>query len=203
VSCSDINSPLVDDISNESTGAAGQRKEFVGAAAVLRFKSQPTEETFIDVVQVVTPRMLRYFRAMGVDSALAEDLLQDVLVAIFRGIRSLRDPVSFWPWSYKIARNTYLQHVRKASTTMQTIPIEEVVLSTKTADPWQHGSFAVWMQWLDPAEQDVLILRFVEDMEYHEIAEALSIPIGTLKWRLFQAKKKLLKYLPKRQDKDL
>ena len=178
-------------------------KEFVGAAAVLRFKSQPTEETFIDVVQILTPRMLRYFRALGADSAQAEDLLQDVLVAIFRGIQSLRDPTLFWPWGYKIARNAYLQHLRKSSTTMQTIPIEEVVLFTKTADPWQHGSFAVWMQWLDSAEQDVLILRFVEDMEYHEIAEALSIPIGTVKWRLFQAKKKLLKYLSKRQDKNL
>jgi DNA-directed RNA polymerase specialized sigma24 family protein len=36
-----------------------------------------------------------------------------------------------------------------------------------------------------------LVLRFVEEWEYHEIAAAPSIPIGTVKWRVFSAKKKL------------
>jgi RNA polymerase sigma-70 factor, ECF subfamily len=190
------------DPGNLSIGAAGRTKKFVGAAAVLRFKAEPTEETFVDVVQVITPRILRYFQAHGADPAQAEDLLQDVLVAIFRSIQSLRDPALFWAWSYKIARNTYLQHIRKSSIALHSIPIEDVVLTIKTPEPWQHGSFGAWMQRLDPAEQDVLILRFVEDMEYHEIAEALDIPIGTVKWRIFQAKKKLLKYLPQRKDED-
>jgi RNA polymerase sigma factor (sigma-70 family) len=186
----------------ESTGEVGQTIEFVGAAVVLRFKAEPTEGTFIDVVRAVTPRMLRYFRAHGADPAHAEDLLQVVLLSIFRSIQSLRDPDLFWAWSYKIARNVYLQNIRKSSANVQTIPIEDVVLSTKAAEPWQHGSFGTWMRWLDSAEQDVMILRFVEDMEYHEIAEALNVPIGTVKWRIFQAKKKLLKCLPQRQDKD-
>jgi len=193
----------VDNSEKEPAGAAHQAKESAGEAAVVRFKAESTEETFIDLVRLISPRMLRYFQSHGVDPAQTEDLLQDVLVLIFRNIRSLRDTALFWAWSYKIARNVYLQHIRKSSIPLRSIPIEDVVLPTKTAEPWQHGSFGAWMQRLDPVEQDVLILRFVEDMEYQEIAEALDIPIGTVKWRIFQAKKKLLKYLPQRKDEGL
>jgi RNA polymerase sigma-70 factor, ECF subfamily len=191
-----INSLAMDDNSvEESIRDVGQTVKFVGAGPVLRFKAEPTEETFFDVVQAISPRMLRYFRACGADPAQAEDLLQDFLLSVFRGIQSLRDPALFWAWSYKIARNLYLQHIRRSATRMQTVPIEDVILASKMDDPWQQGSFNLWMRWLDIAEQNVLILRFVEDMEYHEIAETLGIPIGTVKWRIFQAKKKLLKRL--------
>jgi DNA-directed RNA polymerase specialized sigma24 family protein len=41
----------------------------------------------------------------------------------------------------------------------------------------------------------LIILRFVEDLGYEELALALGIPTGTVKWRLFNAKKKLSKSL--------
>jgi DNA-directed RNA polymerase specialized sigma24 family protein len=44
---------------------------------------------------------------------------------------------------------------------------------------------------LEPREREALTLRFVEEWEYHEIAAAYSIPIGTVQWRVFNAKKKL------------
>jgi DNA-directed RNA polymerase specialized sigma24 family protein len=42
-------------------------------------------------------------------------------------------------------------------------------------------------------------LRFVEQWEYHEIAAAQAIPIGTVQWRVFNAKKKLAAHLKTRQ----
>ena len=43
-------------------------------------------------------------------------------------------------------------------------------------------------------------LRFIEQWEYHEIAAAQAIPIGTVQWRVFNAKKKLAPYLTTRQN---
>jgi DNA-directed RNA polymerase specialized sigma24 family protein len=51
------------------------------------------------------------------------------------------------------------------------------------------------MEFLEPREREALILRFVEEWEYHEIAAAKRIPIGTVQWRVFNAKKKLLPHL--------
>jgi predicted DNA-binding protein (UPF0251 family) len=55
--------------------------------------------------------------------------------------------------------------------------------------------FHHWMAYLESREREALTLRFVEEWEYHEIAAAKNIPIGTVQWRVFNAKKKLASYL--------
>jgi DNA-directed RNA polymerase specialized sigma24 family protein len=59
--------------------------------------------------------------------------------------------------------------------------------------------FHHWMTLLESREREALTLRFVEDWEYHEIATAKNIPIGTVQWRVFNAKKKLAPHLKGRQ----
>ena len=51
------------------------------------------------------------------------------------------------------------------------------------------------MSVLSAQERDVMTLRFVEEWEYHEIAAALGAPIGTIKWKVSDCKKKLAKHL--------
>jgi DNA-directed RNA polymerase specialized sigma24 family protein len=60
--------------------------------------------------------------------------------------------------------------------------------------------FRHWMAFLDSREREALTLRFIEDWEYHEIAAAQSIPIGTVQWRVFNAKKKLAPLLRRRTE---
>jgi DNA-directed RNA polymerase specialized sigma24 family protein len=55
--------------------------------------------------------------------------------------------------------------------------------------------FHRWMAFLESREREALTLRFVEEWEYHEIAAAKAIPIGTVQWRVFNAKKKLAAHL--------
>jgi DNA-directed RNA polymerase specialized sigma24 family protein len=51
------------------------------------------------------------------------------------------------------------------------------------------------MKFLDAQERETMTLRFVEEWEYHEIAAAKAIPIGTVQWRVFNSKKKLAAHL--------
>jgi DNA-directed RNA polymerase specialized sigma24 family protein len=60
--------------------------------------------------------------------------------------------------------------------------------------------FHHWMTLLESREREALTLRFVEDWEYHEIAAAKEIPIGTVQWRVFNAKKKLAPHLKAREN---
>jgi DNA-directed RNA polymerase specialized sigma24 family protein len=55
------------------------------------------------------------------------------------------------------------------------------------------------MTFLDARERELMILRFVEDWEYHEIAAAQATPIGTIQWRIFNSKRKLTNLLASRQ----
>ena len=55
------------------------------------------------------------------------------------------------------------------------------------------------MALLDSRERELMTLRYIEDWEYHEIAAAQAVPIGTVQWRIFKAKKKLAPHLARRE----
>jgi RNA polymerase sigma-70 factor (ECF subfamily) len=48
---------------------------------------------------------------------------------------------------------------------------------------------------LDPPDHDLIVLRFVEGLSYEELALALKLPLGTIKWRIFNARKKLARII--------
>jgi DNA-directed RNA polymerase specialized sigma24 family protein len=56
------------------------------------------------------------------------------------------------------------------------------------------------MKFLNNQESETMTLRFVEEWEYHEIAAAQAIPIGTVQWRVFNSKKKLAPHLSPRRE---
>ena len=62
------------------------------------------------------------------------------------------------------------------------------------------SEFRDWMKVLDAQEREAMTLRFVEGWEYHEIAAAKAIPIGTVQWRVFNSKRKLAPYLNPRRE---
>jgi DNA-directed RNA polymerase specialized sigma24 family protein len=62
------------------------------------------------------------------------------------------------------------------------------------------SEFRDWMKFLDAQERETMTLRFVEQWEYHEIAAARAIPIGTVQWRVFNSKKKLAVHLRSLRD---
>ena len=48
------------------------------------------------------------------------------------------------------------------------------------------------MSSLHPDERQIMTLRFVEGLEYHEIASVLCLPLGTVQWKIFRSKRKLV-----------
>ena len=117
-----------------------------------------------------------------------EDLAQDVLFAVYRQSHQLRSRNLFRPWLFSIARNALLQYRRKHRVENYS---EIGNAGSPAADPLAGLQFRQWMAALNPDEQEALTLRYVEGLEYHEIAAVLGIPMGTVQWRVFQAKRKL------------
>jgi RNA polymerase sigma factor (sigma-70 family) len=56
------------------------------------------------------------------------------------------------------------------------------------------------MALLDSRERELMTLRYFEDWEYHEIAAAQAVPIGTVQWRIFKARKKLAPHSTTREN---
>jgi RNA polymerase sigma-70 factor (ECF subfamily) len=164
--------------------------------AIAGFLSERTEERFCALFDAFYGRLCRYFEARTVDRACAEELAENVMFQVYRHVSQLRDGASFHGWIFQIARNEFLQHRRKSAAALPTVEYEP--LARRLADTLESGArvdgggpFRDWMSKMDETEREILILRFVEDLDYPEISEALGIPVGTIKWKVFNAKRKL------------
>jgi RNA polymerase sigma-70 factor (ECF subfamily) len=164
-----------------------------------QFLDDPNEHSFAALFKVFSPQLVSFFRARTRELALAEDLAQEVMLTVYRKAEQIRDRSSFRAWLFKIAHNALCQHYGRLSREVETVNLTDMGnrLAASVQKPAGTPAFEFrdWMAFLDPRERDVMMLRFVEQWEYHEIAAARGTPIGTVQWRIFNSKKKLARHL--------
>ncbi len=168
-----------------------------------KFLEAPDEQSFSELFKTFTPQLVAFFRVRGCELALAEDLAQEVMLIVYRKAGQVRDRALFRAWLFKIARHALCRHYGKQTREVETVDLTDVtdrlVASSQKPGGTPAFEFRNWMAFLDSREREVMTLRFIEQWEYHEIAAARAIPIGTVQWRVFNAKKKLATYLKTRQ----
>ena len=142
----------------------------------------------------------------------AEDLVQETYVKALKGFSSFRLGTNFRAWMYRILRNTFLTSRTGLKATM-TVPLDseedepQVALERETPETiliersnWQLVYSAI--DQLPVHFREILLLCEVEEMSYQEIAETLSIPMGTVMSRLSRARKTLGRYLQQELQKE-
>jgi RNA polymerase sigma factor (sigma-70 family) len=174
-----INSTIVDD---------RPRRE---AAATEIFFQSPNEESFTELFLTLTPQLVSFFRSHGCARDLSDDLSQEVMLTVYRKAEQLRDRTRFRAWLFTIARHALYRHHRKHFLEVVAIDLQDIADTRTTVMAHSAFEFHHWMTFLESKEREALTLRFVEEWEYHEIATANATPIGTVQWRVFNAKKKL------------
>jgi RNA polymerase sigma-70 factor, ECF subfamily len=175
-------------------------KDCLPDAATEAFLEAPNEESFASLFKILTPQLVGFFRARGCE-AVAEDLAQEVMLTVYRKAGQVRDRALFRAWVFTIARNALSRHWGQRSREVETVDLAEVperfVASINRSAGTLAFEFHRWMAFLGSQEREALTLRFIDEYEYHEIAAAQTIPIGTAQWRVFNAKKKLAPHLKK------
>src|SRR5258708_2685386 len=131
----------------------------------------------------------------------AEDLVQETYAKALKGFSSFRLGTNFRAWMFRILRNTFLTS-RTGLKATATVPLEpeeggpelavesvtpETILIDRLSQELVRGA----MEQLPVNFREILLLCEVEEMSYQEIAETLSIPIGTVMSRLSRARKAL------------
>ena len=164
--------------------------------AIENFLLTRAEDDFCILFESVYPRLRRHFLLRGLQSGEAEDLAQNVMIIAFKSGGEVREKELFNGWLFKVAKNELSRFWRQQQTRNRLAPMEplsEEVANRLLTETELTGisNFAEWMRFLEPAERELVILRFVEELSYEELALAFGIPVGTVKWRLFNVKKKL------------
>ena len=168
-----------------------------------RFLDRADEDSFNDLFRVYSPQLVSFFRRRGHETSVAEDLAQEVMLTVYRKAGQLRDHKLFRAWLFKVARNAACRYYAERSRQVPTVDLTDLieVLPSANRNPLGPATeFEDWMSLLDKQERETMTLRFVEEWEYHEIAAAQAIPIGTVQWRVFNSKKKLAPHLTPRKE---
>ena len=138
-------------------------------------------------------RMLR-------DEHEARDLTQDALLKVLEGLDSYDGRSKLSTWVIRVTMNCCLSHLRKQKLRRHAsldVAAEKGAIPPAAAElsPGRHveqaemrGILLRAMGGIDPDMRAVLVLRDLQDLEYHRIADVLRIPVGTVKSRLFRAR---------------
>jgi RNA polymerase sigma-70 factor (ECF subfamily) len=149
---------------------------------VLRAQSGD-REAFDALLSDIAPALLRYVTRVASDSALAEDVVQETLIAIVKKIAWLNDPSLFRAWAYRIASRETFRQLKKKRRFVEE-PLEEVAAIVEIRDPWQRERLMTSLDCLSPASRAVITLHYFEEMPLSDIAAVLDVPLGTVKSRL-------------------
>ncbi|MBV9296689.1 MAG: sigma-70 family RNA polymerase sigma factor, partial [Acidobacteriaceae bacterium] len=145
--------------------------------------------------RIFNPQLVSFFRSRTREFTTAEDLAQEVMWTVYTKANQVRDRRLFRGWLFTIAHNALAAYYAKAGRNVEIIDLEEVEKRLASGRAEGHGTHAFefyeWMTFLEAHEREAMILRFVEQWEYHEIAAAQGIPIGTVQWKIFNCKKKM------------
>ncbi|MFM9829494.1 MAG: RNA polymerase sigma factor [Sphingomonas sp.] len=137
-------------------------------------------ETMVRSHQSYVLRLLR--RSCG-DAALAEDLAQATFLKAWQQLASLRDAAALRGWLRRIALNNLVDAARRGTiaTDALTENIEAAQSSGRKDDPLERMDMDRALDGLAYAPRTCIVLAYGEGMSHAEIADALDMPIGTVK----------------------
>jgi RNA polymerase sigma-70 factor (ECF subfamily) len=139
---------------------------------------------------------LRRYISGLVGAGLADDVLQETALQIFRKLPHLREPAVFRPWTYRIASRIAFSQLKRAQRwePLNAAPETLTILNANLGEP-PDEVFLALLDYVSPASRAVLLLRYQHDLSLEETAAVLDIPIGTAKSRLNYGVTTLRKHL--------
>ena len=152
------------------------------------------QEAFTHLVHRHQQPLVNFFRRMGVYNS-AEDLAQETFVKLFKSRERYRPQAKFTTFLYLVARRTYIDYVRRQAREQKKREAAAEQLVTEqafgTAGESRRAEAEEALLKLSEDMRSVVVMNIYQGLKYQEIAEAMDIPVNTVKTRMFYAMRKL------------
>ncbi len=149
------------------------------------------------------PKLLRHATRLTGEAEAGADVAQEAWVAIVRGLRRLQDPARFRAWAYRIVTRKSSDWIRSRVRRRRRDDRAAAEAAPAAVPPSNPSAEVGWLRQaiaeLAADRQVLLAMFYVEGMTVPEISEALSIPRGTVKSRLFHTRNALKARLEERE----
>jgi len=167
---------------------AKQNGELYEELLVLRAKARDAS-ALTQLVERWHGRLLAHARRLTRNPDGAEEAMQEVWMAVVRGIGKLNDPAAFGVWAYRIVGRECANWVRRRQRSRRDGSDEGWAhMQTKTNVPQATDALERAMDNLSVEHREVLALHYMQEMSVQQIAATLKIKEGTIKSRLHYAR---------------
>ena len=162
---------------------------------VLVLKCQLGDQAAWDeLYRLYNPPLAYYLRRLTRRDQTAGDVQQEIWLAVVRNIASLRNPEAFTVWLYRIARSKVMSRWSAHDKDLSLQEASELAADMPDDDTFGASDAArvhAALDGLGPEHREVLLLRFMEDLSYEQIAEVVGCEIGTVRSRIYYGKRAL------------
>jgi RNA polymerase sigma-70 factor (ECF subfamily) len=154
------------------------------------------EDAFRELVERYKDLVFALIARTVQDHSRAEDLAQEVFLRIHRGLPYFRGEARLSTWIYRIVANVCVQDHERAR---PAVPLGDA--RTPSAADRQYGDIELRdrvekaIARLPPQYRLVIAAHYLQGVQYEDLAEALQMPLGTLKTQLYRAKQQLRRLL--------
>lgn len=159
------------------------------------------ESAFGQLLEWFGDRTLTYLEGL-IGREDAEDVHQELWLSVYRGIRTLHNPKAFRTWLFRAARHHAIDFLRRCKREQRLLELAAVEARVSERDLQQQDPeidpdivLDAVLSELSPAQREVMLLRFRDDLSYAEIAMVVGCPVGTVRTRLHHAKRKIYQLL--------
>lgn len=194
-----LNLVMIQQESEQADKAAQQRNKF---DVELVQKALLESEAFGAIIERYEARLIRYLKAFtNLDLESAEDILQETFIKTYRNLNGFNQSLTFSSWIYRITRNEALNYLKKhkhKAISLDTQDQENVALINiiasdedihlKVSNNETSSKVREVLKLLREDYREVLILKYLEGYDYHEISAILKKPLGTVGVLLSRAK---------------
>jgi RNA polymerase sigma-70 factor (ECF subfamily) len=148
------------------------------------------ELAFREVVDLYGSKLSFYVRKLLREADGVDDVLQNVWLDVIRQLPRLRDPAAFTHWLYRIARGQAMLAARRRGPAPEPTENTELLVDENEPvfSPEDAAAIHLALDRLPPAQSEVLVLRFLEELSYEEISKIVGCPTGTVRSRIHYAK---------------
>ena len=131
----------------------------------------------------------------------ADDLLQETFIKVYINLHRYNAEYTFGQWAYTIARNTFIDFVRRRQ---DGLSIDDRFAAPASSAPTPEESFINlqqrtqiehYLERLTPRYRQLVRMRFFEEYSYEEIAAKLALPLGTVKTQIHRAREQMCRMI--------
>ena len=165
------------------------------------------EQAYVAVIDEMHRPVYRFLLRMSGDQCVAEDLTQETFLAVWQGVSSFQGRSKLKTWVFGIAYRQFLRHRDKK--VLQTVPLDDSRDEGDCEDPSaaacrteEKHRVREAVYCLPELYREAVCMVHLDGLSYREAAEALGIPVGTLKSRMSSAFQFLREKLGKREVED-